>query len=181
MEPIPKADHKQLHLAAEFSNIELIEELINRGADVNDQRAFTSVLAAASSHGRYEVAKVLIDHGARVYGDALEAAQSMELIDLLRIHADDVTLSTCGALHEACRRWRQSPNYVTQMLDRGFDINSRNWMGDTPLLSSCGDSNPQPEIIELLVRNGADINARSIRAYSRDVTIGDTPCTSKQV
>jgi ankyrin repeat protein len=181
VEPIPKADDKQLHLAAEFSNLELIEELINRGADVNDQRAFTSVLAAASLHGRYEVAKVLIDHGARVHGDALRAAQSMELIDLFRIHADDVTLSICGALHEACRRWRQSPNYVAQMLDRGFDINSRNEWGDTPLLWSCRDSNPQPEIIELLIRNGADINARSTRAYSRNVTIGDTPCTSKLV
>jgi ankyrin repeat protein len=155
--------------------------LINRGADVNDQRAFTTVLAAASSHGRYEVAKVLIDHGARVHGDALKTAQSMELIDLLRMHADDITLSTCGALHEACRHWSQNPNYVAQMLDRGFDINSRNEWGDTPLLWSCGDSNPQPEIIELLVRNGADVNARSTRAYSGNVTIGDTPCTSKLV
>jgi ankyrin repeat protein len=155
--------------------------LINRGADVNDQRAFTSVLAAASLHGRYEVAKVLIDHGARVHGDALRTAQSMELIDLLRIHADDATLSTCGALHEACSRWSQSPNYVAQMLERGFNINSRNKLGDTPLLRSCADSNPQPEIIELLVRNGADINARSTGAYSEDVSIGDTPCMLKLV
>ena len=49
------------------------------------------------------------------------------------------------------------------------------------ILRSSADSNPQPEIIELLVRNGADINARSTGAYSEDVTIGDTPCMLKLV
>jgi hypothetical protein len=83
---MPKADRRQLRQAAEFSNIELIEELIKRGVNVNDQRAFQSVLAIASSHGRYEVAKVLIEHEAHVAGNALRSARSIELVDLLLIH-----------------------------------------------------------------------------------------------
>lgn len=152
--------------------------MIKRGANVNDKRAFQSVLAAASSHGRYEVAKVLIEHGAYVDGIVLKRARSIELVGLLRIHADDLTLSSCGILHEACSGWGQSPNYLAQLLERGFDINSRNEFGDTPLLWSCGDSHPKPEIVEVLVRNGSDINARSTKAYAGDITIGDRLCTS---
>jgi ankyrin repeat protein len=67
------------------------------------------------------------------------------------------------------------------LLERDFDINSRNKFGDTPLLWSCGGSHAKPEIIEVLVRNGSDINARSTQAYHNEVTIGDTPCMLKRV
>lgn len=111
-------------------------------------------------------------------GYALEIARSIELVDLLQIHADDLTLSNCGTLHEACIGGRQSPDYLVQLLERGFDINFRNGFGDTPLLWSCGDSHVKSEIIKILVRNGSDINARSTKAYHSEVTIGNTPCMS---
>jgi ankyrin repeat protein len=109
---------------------------------------------------------------------ALGSARSIELVDLLRMHADNLTLSSCGILHRACSGGRQSPDYLAQLLERDFDINSRNEFGDTTLLWSCGSTHAKPEIIEVLIRNGSDINARSTTAYHAEVTIGDTPCTS---
>ena len=114
-------------------------------------------------------------------GIALGSAQSIELVDLLRIHADDLTLSSCEILHNACSGWDQSPDYLAKLLARGFDINSRNSFGDTPLLWSCGDSHAKPEMIDVLVRNGSDINARTTSAYASHVTIGDTPRMSTTV
>ena len=57
---------------------------------------------------------------------------------------------------------------VTQLIQEGADVNSTHWiMGDTPL-SRAVQYGLNPEIIKLLIENGADANAADMLAAGRD-------------
>ncbi|KAI0551042.1 ankyrin repeat-containing domain protein [Xylaria curta] len=78
-----------LQTAADYSNMEMIEFLISKGADVNQQGGrFGGALQVAASSGRFEIVKFLIDKGADVnrqggvYGSALQAAAAHSYIEI---------------------------------------------------------------------------------------------------
>jgi ankyrin repeat protein len=55
-----------LHLAARQGNVETVEKLLDRGADVNESTAgdHTSALLIATINGHFDLAKLLLDRGA---------------------------------------------------------------------------------------------------------------------
>lgn len=166
----------QLHQAAELESLELIQLLLDRGANLNPDLPTYSVISTAAAYGNYEVAKLLIKRAVKVDKDALARASSLSMLNLLISHADSTTMSSSGALHAACMKGSSSIDLVALMLDKNFDIEAVNDHGDTPLLSACGSSHVSSEVVGLLLSKGAAVTARSAKSYTANIAQGDTPC-----
>lgn len=166
----------QLHQAAELGSVELVQFLLDKGANINPDIPSFSVISTAASYGKYGVVNFLLERGVKVDKDALARASSVSMFNLLISYADNTTISGSGALHAACMEGSARIDLVTLMLDKDFDIEAINDYGDTPLLSACGSSCVSSEIVELLLSKGAAVTARSGKPYTADIVKGDTPC-----
>ena len=65
------------------------------------------------------------------------------------------------------------------LLDHGLDINSTDDLGQTPLGAASGADRPSCEVIQMLLRRGADVNAETLKFPGSPYQAGDSPC--KQV
>ncbi|XP_048249050.1 serine/threonine-protein phosphatase 6 regulatory ankyrin repeat subunit A-like isoform X2 [Haliotis rufescens] len=177
-----------LHTILNSNNIDVrcVELLLTKGADVNiadvnRMTAFQSMCIIGSLDVR--VIDLLVKHG----------------VDVNTIKEDGGT-----ALHSACSGDNKHVRLVTSLINHGADINVTNEDGMTPLHLACSrvdeiivydlvDNTLQKEldirnendfqVIELLVTNGADVNAtdeygwtalhRQCRARSAEVRVID--------
>lgn len=112
-------------------SLEIAEDLIEAGADVNDGRGMTP-LALASKYCRVPMIKLLVDRGAKVDDP------------------DDPPL-----------HWAGKPEAAKALLDAGADVNIRNRHSQTALHLTTGYWIPNAETVRLLVATGADVNANS--------------------
>ncbi|KAI9869798.1 MAG: hypothetical protein M1830_005079 [Pleopsidium flavum] len=166
-----------LEQAACLRHLPLIKMLLDRGARMNPMvPTERSVLSRAANDGHYDTVKFLIDNGAKVDNpvdgnptSALLSAASAGKIDVFKLllaHADEATKSkNSGALHLSASSGHVS--LVELMLDRRFNIEAKDQIGNTPLLSVCATSQAYPQVVTLLLSRGADVNARNKK--------GDTP------
>ncbi|XP_072018517.1 transient receptor potential cation channel subfamily A member 1-like isoform X2 [Amphiura filiformis] len=129
-----------LHVAAQSNDVELIEELIQKGADINIKSSVDEAtpLHIASKYNCANATEVLLLHGADVT-DALTNGQT--------------------ALHVCCRRGHLM--LIKILVEKGkSDVNSRDKDKTTPLHQAM--INGELEIFTYLVENGADICAKDI-------------------
>jgi ankyrin repeat protein len=165
-----------IHHAVSGGNPELVELLISKGANVNGKGQFDRVaLHYANKKG---VAKILLAHGATVdaptnYGETpLHWAASgvngfgkeVDLVafaDILIAHGADVNRRTGEG-----RSYKTPLNYAAEsnnlpvarlLIARGADVEGK---GSSPL-SSAGGNGDFVEMAQLLVENGASVNAPS--------------------
>ncbi|MDB9312149.1 ankyrin repeat domain-containing protein [Spirulina sp. CS-785/01] len=133
-----------------------VQEYLERGVQVNTRDMDHSTpLHWSVSNGHPDVAKLLLDQGAKI-DVAVNSPRSPDEHQVLHtaVHHND-------------------PELVQLLLDYGADINARDAFGRTPLHHAISKPNlldyygmtvtkkqPSPEIIELLVRQGANINAQ---------------------
>lgn len=131
--------HTPLLLAARSRNSDLVQLLLMHGADPNavDGSGFTPLRLAAGV-GNVESVKELLARGANVEGG-------------------DPQKTT--PLSEAA--YRGHLEVVRELLDRGADVEAR----DTPLLRTTGYSE-SPAIMELLLKRGANVNARNFKGQT---------------
>ncbi|OPB46915.1 hypothetical protein A0O28_0070390 [Trichoderma guizhouense] len=126
-----------LLIAAEKGLEDIVELLLDKGADVNSfDRPNDTPLGVASKAGHYGTVKLLLDNGARV--------------DLTHYRYKHTPLQEAAAWgHESV---------VELLLDRGADINARDPRGRSPLrlASSSGHEN----IVRLLIERGAEVVER---------------------
>lgn len=110
--------------------------LLELGVSPNEQESIlgTTALMVACLAGQTDIARDLLDHGARV-----------DLRD-----NDGRT-----ALMEACMAGDK--DLVTMLVDRGADVNAQSRHGTTPLLAACISG--KPDVIRTLLERGADVNA----------------------
>ena len=127
--------------------LETIQQLLDRGAQVNQTVTYKTALMHAASEGHTEAVKLLLAKGAEVNAQTDEGT----------------------ALMMAVRGGRME--IVKLLLDAGADVNVRHRLGDSALIMSASRSIPemnppkgQPlpvpsaEIMQLLLAKGADAN-----------------------
>jgi len=153
-----------LHYAAIKGHKEVVELLIAAGADVNakDIDEWTPLHRAADA-GHKEVAELLIAKGAlvnakdRVGETPLDFAinkNRTETADLLREHGGK-TGEELNALLDAAKKG--DIEAVKQHLAAGADVNEKAGDGTTPLHNAAVYGHK--EVAELLLANGAEVNA----------------------
>jgi ankyrin repeat protein len=126
-----------LALAAESESVEIMEFLIDKGADMNvkDECGCTALLRAVQ-WGRPHVAKFLIKKGADLN---------------VRDKKGETALT---AAHE-----RGHLEIVKHLIGKGADTNMKGDYGITALMKAAGSGNL--ELVKLLIEKGADVNARN--------------------
>jgi ankyrin repeat protein len=167
-----KSQYTPLFMAAFKGHKEIAELLIANGADVHakDKSGGTSLLIATML-GRTEVVELLISKGAyvnakdRLGRTPLDFAKKTTA-DLLRKHggktgaelkAELPKLEIEQSLLQAIKAGNIEA--VKQHLEAGTDVNASDNLGRTALHKASGWQG-QREIVELLISNGADVNAK---------------------
>jgi ankyrin repeat protein len=140
-----------LHLAAGKGHIEIVEFLINHGADIELEIFIgdTPLLVAAryARHGQYETIKTLLEHGAKVN------------------HKDKHGRT---ALHDAAMY--SGKEIINLLISYGADVNARDEHHSTPLHQAAMLTNI--EAAKALVEHGADIFAKNYYDYSKPLPEG---------
>ena len=136
-------DHTALSYAVDLDHAQVVEALLQAGADANsDHPDGPSCIWQATHHRRAEILELLLTHG----GNAHEG----EGVD------DGSTL-----LHEAA--FKSYPECVIALLNHHANINARSRKGETPLHCIFQDQVCEEEslsVARLLLEHGVDINAR---------------------
>src|SRR6266702_3108630 len=159
------------------------QPLLERSMDVNAQRKDDwTPLHIASYHGKFEVVRLLLDHGAaanaetnngdnplhKVCGNSQVKSleDSVRVVRLLLERGVDVNAQSkhkWTPLHLASHYGK--PDIVRLLLDHGANVNAESENGDNPLHKVCGNSQDKSQedgahIARLLLECGVDVNAQ---------------------
>ncbi|KAF3656940.1 putative serine/threonine-protein phosphatase 6 regulatory ankyrin repeat subunit C-like isoform X2 [Capsicum annuum] len=131
-----------LHSAASSGNVEIVEILLNRGADVNQKNdGGRTALHYAASKGRAKIAELLISPGAK-------------------INAKDKV--GCTPLHRAASTGNSE--LCELLIEEGAEVDEVDKAGETPLMTAvvCGNK----EVALLLIRHGANVDIEDKEGYT---------------
>ena len=146
-------DRTILHIAAFYGDAEMVQKLIEYGADVNakDTKQKTPLHLASKANRYFDIYfnnpdffsthQLLLEHGADVDARAVDHSTP---------------------LYHASRS--QNPEVVCLLLDHGADVNARDKYSWTPLRHAC-ISHREPrktlEVLRMLLDRGADVKAKA--------------------
>ncbi|TNN60774.1 Ankyrin repeat and SOCS box protein 16 [Liparis tanakae] len=162
-----------LRLAAGSGHAGCVEELLFRGAEVNDDPGGNTALHDACVGGHAVCVRLLLSHGADPEGAAADGSaplhlctsvQSFQCAELLIAAGADVCVrkreSRLTPLHVAARRGLEA--HVELLLRHGADVLATNQEGETPLNAACSAAERPSEagrylrVVEKLLGAGAD-------------------------
>lgn len=187
--PIPDLDATNtksetlLYLAAANGHSKIVRFLLEKGAEpkIRNSKGQTALMSAARG-GHVDVMEILCDgsYDAGVNLDdydgrtALRHASHYEPWKFLlslgsKIDIEHVDCAGNTPLHVIVWKdhefYKHEPKFqkeiVTSLLDRGVDINRRNWSGKTPLMEASIQNNYEVVSILLNPKYKADLNAKS--------------------
>ena len=148
------APNGSIHDAAKVGNIELINQHLETGVDVNskDEIGFTPLHYIASG-SQLEIAKLLIDKGANVNAKDLDG----------------------GTPLHAATPSNQSTKIVELLVQKGANVNAKNNNGETPL-DKLGSSNWSTSTEDILRENGGKTSQelKSAEANTK-ASLGESP------
>ncbi len=169
-----------LHVAAEADRVEVIRWLIDQYADVDataDGGSFFAMtpLAAAAAAGKIRAAAALLDAGARIEAPTEESKgnrsvahsgytpllaaiteNQKEMARFLLDRGADIEAQACQCATPLCEAARQGNKDLCELLlTRGAKLSGR-LPTCTPLHAAVAE---HPELLEYLIRKGADVNA----------------------
>ncbi len=160
----------ELARAVADDDIDRVRELIAQGEDVNgkdDNYDKITPLFIAVENGNVEIARVLIEFGAKVNVRddekqtplmRLDSDATVELVELLVANGSKVNLTdneNNSALIIAAED--ASTDVVRALVDAGADVNLANKDGETALMKAADHGDI--ESVRLLLNAGADVNA----------------------
>jgi ankyrin repeat protein len=162
-------DSPEIIVASYYGNIQMVQLLVQHGADVNALGGdYGSALQAASYDGHIDIVQLLIEHGADVnaqgghFGSALQAASHnghMNTIQLLIEHGADVNAQGGhfgSALQAASHNGHM--NTIQLLIEHGADVNVQ--VGFYGSALQAVSHNRHPDIVQFLIEHGADVNAQ---------------------
>ncbi|XP_065200755.1 uncharacterized protein LOC135831864 [Planococcus citri] len=175
----PHPDYKQvaggytvLHTAAGFGSLEVVDYLIQKGANVNAKHDRNEIpLIEAARNGHLEVVKLLICKGSEVNVRLVDGTTPLhlaalnghkEVVEVLLINGADLNIK-CKTfhntpLHNASKEGHQE--VVKVLLKYKDNPNVFTLVGLTPLHLAA--EHGYSEIAAYLIRHGADLNARDM-------------------
>ena len=159
-----------LHIAASKNRLEIVELLIENGAEVDSkgdpstvfiwQGGFTP-LHYATVNGHKDIVELLINRGAQVNAKTDNGFTPRDwAIKRSHTHIADL-LKTYGGKTSSIHTHVRDGDLagVRAYLDAGVDINARDENGSTPLHWAALEGHK--DIVELLINRGAEVNATS--------------------
>lgn len=182
--PARPQENYELIAAARGENIQLIEELLDAGSDVNvTQGDGATALHWAVHRNNFELVQLLIEAGSDVNISNELGATPLWLAALNGNASITEKLLDVGANLNVALKMGETPlmsasrsgnlETVALLLNNGADVNAAEKEKDqTALMWSVAQSHA--DIAELLIENGADINARSKAWYQLENTAGNT-------
>ena len=183
-----------LHICA-HSCKEITKLLIQHGDDVNykDPQNNFSLLMFFVLKGDIEIVKLLLENGADVnyknrYGNSsLRLACSdikydIEMIKLLIDYGADVNHKNLIGLTilEGAFFMKNNLESMTLLLEHGADVHCGKKEQADNILLMIALSEGNMEIAQLLLKNGANLNYATLRAFINKLEHGDAPCEEKQ-
>lgn len=143
--PSMMEDIRPLFAAARLGNLEIVNLLVNAGADVSGLNCGLTPLAISVSQGHLEVVERLAAAGADLDGASGQANSPLEVAIM------------CEQLQ-----------LVDWLLRNGADVNSRSSGGGVPLMAvvAGGDEQRRVVLMDELIEYGADVNAVDNGGYS---------------
>ena len=165
-----------LMFAAFYGFADALDHLLQRSdilVNIQDTQGYTALALAATTEYT-AIVKKLLGHkdmkvnmvngnGATTLMIAAEHGRNEIVDELLEHHADPRITDDDGdaVIFRAIATGHGS--IVKILLDHGVDIHSLDNLGRTLLHAACVSSNPQPEMVRLLVGRGLDVNTRGKR------------------
>ncbi|KAL6831234.1 hypothetical protein J3E69DRAFT_379126 [Trichoderma sp. SZMC 28015] len=150
-----------LQAASEAGHREIVQILLDNGADVNDQGPRWTALQAASGRGDKELVQILLDNGADVnqqglfHQTALQQAVYYHHGDIIKILLDNnADINQEGPKGTALLTAIEAGHgdIIQMLLDNGADINQRGGFGLTPLRE--GEFRGDGDIVRVLRERG---------------------------
>ena len=160
-------DYTLLLFAVECGHDQIVQLLLNQGADINAQGGFSgTTLQTALTEGHVKMIQMLLDRGADInaqgghYGNALQAALRNgydEVVQMLLDKGADVNAQGIygNALQVASSNGHEKPVHI--LLDKGADVNAQGTYGNALQVAS---SNGHEKVVQILLDKGADVNAQ---------------------
>jgi ankyrin repeat protein/uncharacterized protein YegL len=130
----PKNIQSNMDLAVSKGMPDLVREMINNGATLNNKMLYDACVQNSAKH--LEVCEILLDNGVDVNGGVPEEGGADTPLFIV---------SQKGAL-----------DYVRLFIKRGADVNRKNDKGNPPLWMAC--CNKHTEVVAELLNSGADPN-----------------------
>lgn len=169
-----------LHMACENGHLDVVRQLVDFGADVNQMSDDNGTpLSAACMKGHVDIAKFLLSRGALVHDPALGNSSPIllacksgkqEVVEFL-LAEEPLLLQTHGQLllYEACRLGYG--RIVKLLIKKGVDVDPAQVTLDfqggrvpgTPLQGACVGR--QPAIVNFLIENGAKVTCDIVEKY----------------
>ena len=162
-------DGPSLHWAAYLGRVDVVQELINQGADIDvKDRHGTTLLHDACANGHLDVVKFLVENKADINAKKndgttpLHEASRYGHLDIVKVLVEnkaDINATKNGdwtPLHDAS--WKGYLNVAKFLVENKPDVNAKDNDGRTPLhrASDAGHL----DIVKLLIDNKADINTK---------------------
>lgn len=124
-----------LHFSCEKNHVHVAQTLIENGADINLEREGNHPLLIAITNNHFEMTKFLIENGAD-------------------LHVRDKDSET--VLHVACDRG--NTQILSLLIQSGSELDSKDKYDMTPLSIYLIRQENKPELVKLLLENGASVN-----------------------
>ena len=167
-----------LFIAATFGLESLARRLLDsQEVDINSKTVMgTTALIAAASYGHKGLIKMLLERGANVqmenwYGTALhcaaESGKVKALLDVLPLDFDIDVRNAYGRTALHCATDNGHTSAMQALIDRGADVNASIFEDDMTPLRCALEWGSWPDVVSLLLANGANIDIPKIRKKRR--------------